>query len=229
MKKTILLVTILTAINLLTFSASALEFSLDSPATTELNKSFQVSISSEEPLENYEVKIFVNKSTDSKSMSEIFYNGEWKKQYASSPYYFVFPETINFNIRIFEYATDTSICLYVKSSPIYKLCNPISISKEDKEELKETPDIEETEEGEKSKEVERKSEVFQDKRIEVIENPNDSPIILNSPVSGNTSKIVYTKEAKIRVFLNYLLLASSLVLLILIYKKRTPRDPYSEF
>lgn len=107
-------------------SAFALDFTLTSPESVDLNQTFQVSISANTP-DVYDVKIFVYK--DSKEFSEIFNGTLWV-----SPHYYllsVFPETKEFKI-ISHFLGETNICARLRksgstSSPELQ-CNNITIN-----------------------------------------------------------------------------------------------------
>ena len=116
-------------------NSSALELSLDSPSSVEINKEFQVEINLDS-VETYDVKVFVHNSPDSgvtrnEYISQIF-NKE-KNTWQSSWNYLAssYPDDKTFRLKVSESPGNMQVCARVRKtgadSSISK-CNSISVS-----------------------------------------------------------------------------------------------------
>jgi hypothetical protein len=109
--------------------ASALDFTLNSPDSVNLNESFSVSITATTS-DIYDVKIFVQDNSTKIIISEIYNNG-WK-----NPFYYIksiFPEKSEFELRAIDYSSNAALCARLRktnSSSYSEKCNAISINQD---------------------------------------------------------------------------------------------------
>jgi hypothetical protein len=246
MKKIKLLVTILTVTSLviiLTSFSSALNITLNAPNEVTIGEEFDMTLGADaQEGDIYQVKVFINRSIDNKAMSEILVDGEWKIQNHGASYYFNYPSDKVFSVRATTYYPDaTTLCAYMKKgNSISKSC--IEIELEEPEE--ETAEIEEQELQDQENEIDANdestqeddsedNEIEEENEIIKLSNPtskqsafvdsteeeiNEEPIILNS--NAKKSSELYTKEAKTRIVMNYVLAGISILALFLIATKR---------
>lgn len=228
---------------------SGFDISIDAPSKVYVNESFDVEVDIDlEVGESYDIKLFVNVSDSSSSMSEILVDNEWKKQYPNAKYYYTYPDEKEFTLRVFEMKEDTTLCIYLKTSPLSKHCIEIeveesengkeaNIDEEDNEDEEETTeeDNEEDNEQEYEKEIEIQKSIKEKSQVNIQVNAsiqgniieeidiNNAPIVLESKneKSINENKnVIYTKEAKTRILMNYILAGVLLLTLFLISTKR---------
>jgi hypothetical protein len=123
MKVTVISILVLVLIPLV----SALDFTLDSPQSADLNESFSVNIAATTS-DIYDVKIFVQDNSTKSTISEI-YDGAWRNpfKYILS----IFPAKSEFLVRIISYSSNAELCVRLRktgtTSPIYTKCSSIKI------------------------------------------------------------------------------------------------------
>ena len=132
---------------LLIFSASALEFTFDSPSSVNQNEEFQVKIYSQVS-ENYDVKIYLKDPADTAGKIKIVsetYNSGWK-----SSFFFIkeaFPSETSFNVKATKSYGNFEICVKLrksgKTSSIEK-CSNIEIFENNNKNSEETDNDKET-------------------------------------------------------------------------------------
>lgn len=197
-------------------SISALNFTLDSPSSVEVESEFTVSIQSESVSDNYDVKIFVeNPNASPKTISRI-YNEEWQNSY----FYInsVFPEQTEFKIKILS-SGDWEICARLRKGEIHgPQCNPITVTGNTQEDNQQS-EKEDRDNGLENEET-LKSSVSSNTIKE--ENPainEQEKIILNpsaSSESNQESKIFLTNEGNFRLIIIYAFTVFCIIIIILL-------------
>lgn len=210
----------------------AIEFSLSAPDSVSAGEEFSVQLNTEaEVSEDYDVKIFVYKST--KEYSEIYNNG-WK-----SPFNYLlasFPEENEFKIRA-HYIGETELCARLrpsadKNAKVSEQCIPITIT-ETEEEIEQEDDEEESQEKNLPAKNSPDSEADQNaisgtkekisQQISVESQPEDSPqkIILANPSKlSDPPATLYSKQEKIRLGITIGFVILCVISIILLALKR---------
>jgi hypothetical protein len=198
------------------FTVTALDFSFTSPREAYLKEEFIVSITLDMQ-ENYDVKVFVHNSEDTKVSSEEYiseiYDGQW-----SNPWFYLkeaYPEKSEYEIRVIDSPGNREICVRLRKSGTSSFdteCKPIEIlEKVQDEKLEENIKIEKKKE---KIEEEVTQEVVQDFQLSEITNDK---ILLNSkpPVQKNKLEIS-TKSEKRRIRIIYSFTALCILIIILL-------------
>jgi len=208
--------------------ASALQITLNSPESVELNGEFEVSIEVDSS-DIFDIKIFVHKSDDqsiarSEYISEI-YNDQW-----SDPWYYIkasFPEQKGYQVKVIESQGEREICARFRKTDTqstYTECNSITIL-ETNLDNEEAESDEETEEEieEESKEIESQVEspIIKVDSLEIISDNETEKIILNSPGKEiENEKTISTKLEKKRQWILYSFTGLCIIIIILLALRR---------
>lgn len=219
MHKTILSVIILTVI--LSFPVSALEISFSSPSFINIMEDFDVDISTTDT-ETYDVKIFLKQSTDTLS-SEIQTPEGWKNAYyylkSSLPTQHVYTLRLKQSL---SQDSDASLCVRLRKpnqTSYEENCKDITIVSS------ENPEVQtDTESPEETK---NKNDDVESLESPVNSNPGTSsqseeveenePIILRNSFKSPAETL--SRQAKIRIGINYALAIVVLIALFIVAKR----------
>jgi thiol:disulfide interchange protein len=203
---------------------SAVQFSFGAPDTVSVMEPFDVDIGvTDETI--YDVKIFF-KAISETLPSEIQTSEGWKNAY----YYLkaTFPQQHIYTVRLKQYSSDgeTKLCVRLRKqnqTSYVEECKRVDLEKS-------STSKESNEESEKKDSTPKNTKIIKnlDPESATITTPlaiqeveqekeSDEPIILRA--SGATIEPIITKQAKTRIFINYVLALVALIALFIIFKR----------
>ncbi len=157
--------------------ASAIDFSLNSPTSTDLNEEFSVSLSAE-TTDIYDVKIFaIDKDSE---ITSLIYNDGWKNAY----YYIkeTFPDEKDYKIKIIHSNGNQQICARLRQTgktSYSELCNDIEVNGDISSNDESTSDL-----TNKKTSTNKTSKKSSDNSKKIIVQ-QESPQVINNSITNN--------------------------------------------